>query len=101
VKNHTSSHDINETFLVLKTSWTPNNGKPVLQSTKSSFNILSTCFLCFCKFNLFLCFGLLNGLHKCCPRRKDVIGKVITKCIVMAIHFLVARRSFSTCKFGK
>jgi hypothetical protein len=62
VKDHTSCHDVNENFLIPKMSWTPNNGKPSLQSTKSSFNILSTCFLCFCKFSMFLCLGLLNGL---------------------------------------
>jgi hypothetical protein len=37
VKNHTSSHDVNETFLVPKTSGTTKNGKLSLQSTKTSF----------------------------------------------------------------
>jgi hypothetical protein len=100
-RNQTSSHDVNETFPVQNTSWTTNNSKPSLQSTKSSLNILSASFLSLCKFSLFFLFGCWNGLHKCSPRWVDIVGKIIAHCVDMAIHFVVASRCFSTCKFGK
>jgi hypothetical protein len=51
-----------EFFCVQKASWIPDNCKPSLQTTKSSFSVLSACFLCLEKLNLFLCFGALDGV---------------------------------------
>jgi hypothetical protein len=102
VKNDTSFHDVYATFLVQKTSYGPwtiaNLACKAPKSLSISFRQASCAFA---NSASFFVLGSRNGLHKCSPRWVDVVGKIVTHCVVMVIHFLVANRSFSICKFGK
>jgi hypothetical protein len=74
VKNHTTCHDVDKGFLVPKSGWATNNSKPCLQNTKSSLNVLASCFLSLGKFSFYSILGILDRLNKSCPIRIDAIG---------------------------
>jgi hypothetical protein len=66
VKNHTTYHDVDKGFLVPKLGRATNNGKLYLQNTKSSLNVLLSCFLSFGKFSFNSILGILDRLNKSC-----------------------------------
>src|SRR6266540_3158598 len=99
VHNNTSGHDVMQGLLVPYPGCPPDDGKPSLEDSKGSFDILAGCCLMNHKVLPLPAHWNWDGLHERGPFRVDAVCKVVPHCVMVAIYGVVYLGGLTSGKF--